>query len=56
MARPTVYEEQRVTTAIRLPESLHSQLRETARERDVSVNYLVVRAVERYLGDLPSPE
>lgn len=56
MARPTVYEEERVATAIRLPESLHGQLREAARERDVSVNYLIIRAIERYLGDLPSPE
>jgi hypothetical protein len=56
MARPKVYEEQRITTAVRLPESTHGKLREAARERDVSVNYLIVRAVDRYLGSLPSPD
>jgi predicted HicB family RNase H-like nuclease len=56
MARPKVYDEQRVTTAVRIPESTHEKLRETAKERDVSVNYLIVRAVERYLTALPTPE
>jgi predicted HicB family RNase H-like nuclease len=56
MARPKVYEERRVTTAIRLPESAHNRLREEAHERDVSLNYLVVRAVERYLDSPPAPE
>ena len=56
MARPRVYEEKRVTTAIRLPETLHDQLKITAHERDVSVNYLVQRAVEGYLARLTSPE
>jgi len=56
MARPRVYEERRVTTAIRLPESTHDKLREEARERDVSVNFLVVRAVERYLSSMPSAD
>jgi hypothetical protein len=48
MSRPKVYEEHRVTTAVRLPEGLHSWLKATALERDVSVTYLVVRAVEDY--------
>jgi predicted transcriptional regulator len=56
MARPRVYDEQRVTTAVRLPESTHNKLRQIAKERDVSVNYLVVRAVERFLGSLTPPE
>jgi predicted HicB family RNase H-like nuclease len=56
MARPKVYEEERVTTAVRLPKSSHEQLRAEARERDVSVNYLIVRAVERYVNDLPPLE
>ncbi|MGI8796789.1 MAG: toxin-antitoxin system HicB family antitoxin [Acidimicrobiia bacterium] len=56
MGRPKVYEEQRVTTAVRIPESTHEKLREEARERDVSVNYLIVRAVERYLHSPPTPE
>jgi predicted DNA-binding ribbon-helix-helix protein len=48
MSRPKVYEEHRVTTAVRLPESLHDWLKATARERDVSVTYLVVRAIDDY--------
>jgi predicted HicB family RNase H-like nuclease len=56
MARPKVYEEQRITTAVRLPKSTHQKLREEARERDVSVNYLIVRALERYFGALPQPD
>ena len=48
MSRPKIYEENRITTAVRLPESLHGWLKTTARERDVSVTYLVVRALEDY--------
>ena len=40
-------------TAMRLPESLHERLCAAARERDVSVNLLVTRAVESYLAQLP---
>lgn len=43
---------QRLTTAIRLPEDLHRQLREAADERDLSINYLVVKAVEEFLENL----
>jgi hypothetical protein len=46
----------RVATAIRLPEVLHSRLQEQAEMRDVSVNWLVTRAVERFLDTLPSRE
>jgi len=52
MARPKVYEGKRVTTAVRVPEELHSRLAEAAAEREMSVNYLVVRAVENYLDRL----
>jgi hypothetical protein len=55
MARPRIYEEKRVTTAVRLPESAHDELRKAALERDVSVNYLINRAVDHYLRDLPKP-
>jgi hypothetical protein len=48
MSRPKVYDERRITTAVRLPESLHGWLKSAARERDVSVTYLVVRALEDY--------
>ena len=54
--RPKVYEEPRVTTAVRLPESVHAELGKEARERDVSVNYLIVRAVERYLESPPNTD
>ena len=54
MARPRLYEENRLTTAVRLPEALHQRLQEAALERDVSVNLLVVKAIERYL-DQPIP-
>jgi predicted HicB family RNase H-like nuclease len=52
MARPRVYDERRVTTAIRIPESLHDKLRGAAEERDVSVNLLVVKAIDDYLERL----
>jgi predicted HicB family RNase H-like nuclease len=53
VARPRISDEPRVTTAVRLPESLHDRLRDCALERDVSVNLLVTRAVEAYLDHLP---
>lgn len=56
MARPRVYDEKRVTTAARLPKTVHAKLKAEAKERDVSVNYLIVRAVERYFGAMPPPE
>jgi hypothetical protein len=63
MSRPKVYDEPRVATAIRLPTSLHEELQSAATQRDVSVNFLVTRAVSTFLAqlppvdtDLPSPE
>jgi predicted HicB family RNase H-like nuclease len=53
MARPRVYSEPRVPTAVRLPESVHQRLRTAAEERAVSANLLVTRAVEEYLDRLP---
>lgn len=55
MARPKVYEEKRITTAVRLPASAHERLREVAHQRDVSVNYLINRAVAQYLEGLGKP-
>lgn len=49
-----MYEEPRVATAIRLPRSLRDELQKAAAERDVSVNFLVTRAVHDYLERLPS--
>jgi hypothetical protein len=52
MSRPKVYDEPRVATAIRLPSSLHGELQSAASARDVSVNFLVTRAVSAYLAQL----
>ncbi len=54
MSRPRQYEEERVATAVRLPESIHRRLHEAAQERAVSANLLVTKAVEDYLERLPS--
>lgn len=43
---------QRTTTAIRFPEQLHDQLKAAAEERDLSINFLVVKAVEDFLERL----
>jgi hypothetical protein len=53
VSRPRVYDEPRVATAIRLPTSLHEELQSVASERDVSVNFLVTRAVSTFLAQLP---
>jgi predicted HicB family RNase H-like nuclease len=45
-------QKQRMTTAIRFPEALHEQLKEAAEERDLSINFLVVKAVEDFLERL----
>lgn len=47
--------EKRVATAVRLPEDLHEELQRQAELRDVSVNFLVVRAVSQYLEHAPDP-
>lgn len=52
MPRPKIYDEPRVTTALRLPESLHDRLRSTAYARDVSVNLLATKAIKEYLDQL----
>ena len=54
MARPRTYEEPRVATAVRLPESIHRRLHAAATDRDVSANLLVIRAVSELLDRLPS--
>ncbi len=53
MGRPTMYHEPRIATAIRLPASLRDELQDAAVARDVSVNFLVTRAVTKYLRRLP---
>lgn len=44
----------RVTKALRLDPELDQRLKSAARERDVSVNLLINRAVEEYLERLPA--
>jgi len=55
MGRPRIYDEPRIATAIRLPASLREELHAAATERDVSVNFLVTRAISDYLGQLSPP-
>src|SRR5690349_4482180 len=52
MARPKIHPDDRVTTAIRIPKDLHEQLRQAAEERQLSVNYLVVKALEDFVERL----
>jgi hypothetical protein len=52
VARPRVYDEERVATAVRLPRALHEQLHEAADERQVAANLLIVKAIERFLAQL----
>ena len=42
----------RTATAIRLPDALHERLLVAATERDVSLNFLVTKAVEQFLDRL----
>lgn len=49
MSRPRLYEEERVVAAFRLPQSLHDALKRAAAERDVSVNFLAIRALFRLM-------
>lgn len=46
----------RVATAIRVPKDLHTELQKQADARDVSVNFLIVRAINDFLDRLPTPE
>ena len=46
----------RIATAIRVPKELHMELQKQAEVRDVSVNFLIVRAINDFLDRLPSPE
>jgi hypothetical protein len=45
MTRPTVYEESRVATNLRLPRSLHEKVKAAAQERGVAVNWLLTRLI-----------
>lgn len=56
MARPKVHHEDRVTTAFRLPTELHARLTRAAAERDLSANFLAVKALEEFLDNLVPAE
>jgi predicted transcriptional regulator len=56
MARTRTYEERRIATAVRLPESVHRRLNEAASNRDISANLLVTRAVVEFLDRLPTAD
>jgi predicted transcriptional regulator len=43
---------QRTSTAIRFPDDVHAELKAAARDRDLSVNFLVVAAVRDFLPRL----
>ncbi len=52
MARPRIHSEERVVSAVRLPVPLRDELHRVAAGRDVSVNYLINRAIENLLEQL----
>lgn len=52
MGRPRKCEGKKVTTAVRLPEPLHRRLQEEAEARDLSVNFLIVKAADLLLQRL----
>lgn len=53
MARPRIYAEDRVQTAVRIPRSLHDRLAEEANAREIAVNLLIVNAIAEHLDNLP---
>jgi hypothetical protein len=56
MPRPRTYDERRIATAVRLPESVHQRLHEAANDRNISANLLVTRAVTEFLDQLPTAD
>ncbi len=52
MARPRLVDEPRVSTQVRLPESLYDRLKSAAQDRDVSANLIVTRALTEFLDRL----
>jgi predicted HicB family RNase H-like nuclease len=52
VGRPKKYEGKKVTTAVRLPEPIHRRLQEEAEARDLSVNFLIVKATDLLLQRL----
>ncbi len=51
MGRPRIYDEPRVTTALRLTPAMRDELKRRAGDRGVSVNQLVVAALAEFLAE-----
>jgi hypothetical protein len=45
MPRPKIYPEERIALNVRIPAALHIELKRIATTRDVSVNFLAIRAL-----------
>lgn len=56
MTRPRRLEDDRVSTSIRFDRNLHERLLAAATEREISVNWLVNRAVADFLERLLPPD
>jgi predicted HicB family RNase H-like nuclease len=56
VGRPRRAPEDRVQVPIRMPRELHEQLHRIADERDTSLNHLVLKAAQHYIGCLPPIE
>lgn len=52
MSRPREYDEDTISTALRLPKSLHELLTQTARDRGLTMNRLVIFALNDYIPRL----
>jgi predicted HicB family RNase H-like nuclease len=52
MADDASTRDRRTTTAIRFPDGMHEQLKQAAADRGLSVNFMVVKAVEEFLERL----
>lgn len=44
--------EDRVSTAVRIPRDLYKRARHEALDRDISVNHLIVKGLQKYLDEL----
>jgi predicted HicB family RNase H-like nuclease len=44
--------DERIQTQFRIPKDVHERLTKAAKERELSVNYIAVKAIEEFLGRL----
>ena len=52
MARPREYQDERTTTALRIPPDLHADVKAAASERGLSANRLMLAAIEDFMRRL----